>query len=368
MQSIDQGARAFIEEVSRCLLLAAEDPALATLWEYLQGLQHGRQTVFMAGNGASSSISNTLAFKLTFESRIPAFSLSEPNLVVGATRKSSYADSVQLSLERLARKGDVALITSSSGESLNAVRGGEWAKKNGVQLVSFTGFSAENQLRAASDIAFWVPSFDYNVVETTHLAAGLCLAQSLAGGISHDDSLLAIERDLRALLDSAPRMEAIADFAETAKKTVAREGKVVFVGEGSSISSASHAATDFTKSGIKSVAVSDSNLITAMMNDFGRDEWLVKGLERFSDKGDLVVLLMHDVMTTAEEKAVLWCGENSRDVVAIGGTCPSPVVSSVLLQHQAWSGKDLSGNLIIPSVTTLAVADALLHQLLERAD
>ena len=368
MDSIEQGARKFLEEVGRCLLIAAKDPVVRELNSDLADVRGQRGKIFLAGNGASSSISNTLAFELSFESGLPTFSLSEPNLVVGATRKASYADSVRLSLERLAAEGDLALITSSSGQSPNAVNAGVWAKENGLGLISFTGFAADNRLRALSDSSFWVPSFDYNVVETVHLAVGLCIAQSLAGGTAVENSLVSIANDVRELADSRARMQDIVEFAEISKKTISESGKLVFIGEGSSISSASHSATDFTKSGIKSVALSDSNLITAMMNDFGRDEWLVKGLERYSDPGDLVVLLMHDAMTAAEEKAVLWCGNNSRTVVAIGGVHSSSAVVSVLRQHHEWSGTDMSGNLIIPSVTNLAVADALLNQLLERAD
>ena len=365
---IEQGARNFLEEVNNCLLMAAKDPALALLNQHLQILRGERRRVFMAGNGASSSISSTLAFKLSFESGLPTYSLSDPNLVVGATRKTSYSGWIQLALERLAVRGDVAFITSSSGESSNAVEAGKWARANGVGVVSFTGFLAENQLRSCSDFSFWVPSLSYNVVETVHLASGLCLAHSLAGGSPVEDSLLSIARDVSELLDSKSRMDAILDLAEIAQETAARGGKLVFIGEGSSISSAAHSATDFTKSGLKSIAISDSNLITAMMNDFGRDAWLVKGLERYTEEGDLVVLLMHDSMTLAEEKAVLWCGSNSRNVVAIGGTNSNSRVNSVLRQHHTWSGDNQSGNLIIPSVTNLAIADGLLRELHERAD
>lgn len=38
----------------------------------------------------------------------------------------------------------------------------------GLKVVSFTGRDADNPLKAASDLAFWVPSHAYNIVENLH--------------------------------------------------------------------------------------------------------------------------------------------------------------------------------------------------------
>ena len=55
------------------------------------------------------------------------------------------------------------------------------------------------------------------------------------------------------------------------------EGKLIFIGNGASASLASHAATDFTKQAkIRSVAFNDHNLITALSNDYGYQNWVSK--------------------------------------------------------------------------------------------
>ena len=69
-------------------------------------------------------------------------------------------------------------------------------------------------------------------------------------------------------------------------------GKIIFVGNGASASLASHAATDLTKQGkIKSIALNDHNLITALSNDYGYEKWVEKALSYYSSEKDMLVLI-----------------------------------------------------------------------------
>ena len=60
------------------------------------------------------------------------------------------------------------LLISVSGTSPNAVKAAEWARRNDVSVVTFTGKSPENPLKAQGDINFHIPSGAYNVVEGVH--------------------------------------------------------------------------------------------------------------------------------------------------------------------------------------------------------
>ncbi len=69
-------------------------------------------------------------------------------------------------------------------------------------------------------------------------------------------------------------------------------GKLIFVGNGASASLASHAATDFTKQAkIPSIAFNDHNLITALSNDYGYDNWVKKALEFYAEPSDMVIFI-----------------------------------------------------------------------------
>ena len=72
----------------------------------------------------------------------------------------------------------------------------------------------------------------------------------------------------------------ILELKDAIKKTSLSNGRLIFIGNGASASLASHAATDFTKQAkITSIAFNDHNLITALSNDFGYEEWVVKAIE-----------------------------------------------------------------------------------------
>lgn len=324
--------------------------------------------VLLAGNGASSSISSTVGFKLAFESRVRAVALSDPNLIVGATRKTTYASWISLAIGNLAAPGDVLFLTSSSGESENIVEALKAGSQVGLPVIGFSGFEETNSLASQATYSLWVDSLSYNVVESAHLAAGLSLAESLKDDVaSATDVLSSIAGAIETIASSSSWVDQIMEFGAEALKTTDAGHKLVFIGEGSSISSAAHSATDFTKSGLRSVAITDANLITAMMNDFGRDSWLVKGLERYSDPADLVILLLHDDLTAAERDALRWCQANGREAFVIGGK-PIPSTSTDQpLRQISWDSDQLSSNLLIPSLTNLAVADGLLSQSLSEA-
>tara|TARA_B100000579_G_C22788224_1_gene833037 strand:+ start:820 stop:1425 length:606 start_codon:yes stop_codon:yes gene_type:complete len=77
-------------------------------------------------------------------------------------------------------------------------------------------------------------------------------------------------------------------FLETNKKS----GKLIFIGNGASASLASHAATDFTKQAkLKSIALNDHNLITALSNDYGYENWVEKALEFYAEKNDRIIFI-----------------------------------------------------------------------------
>ena len=50
----------------------------------------------------------------------------------------------------------------------STLRAAEAAKSNGLNTVTLTGHSESNPLRGLGDIAYWVDSQAYNVVEAVH--------------------------------------------------------------------------------------------------------------------------------------------------------------------------------------------------------
>ena len=69
-------------------------------------------------------------------------------------------------------------------------------------------------------------------------------------------------------------------------------GKLMLAGNGASASIASHLATDFAKQGkVRAMAFNDANLITALGNDCGYENWIAKAVEIYADPQDVLVLI-----------------------------------------------------------------------------
>lgn len=251
----------------------------------------GNKLIF-AGNGASASISSHAATDFTQHAKIRTVCFNDHNLITAFANDYGYENWVARALEAYADSGDVVVLISSSGCSPNIVNAATFAKSQGLQVVSFTGFSPENPLRLIGAPSFWVDSHEYNVVECTHLIWVLAAANLLEKE-GHSETFFTEHffRHQQALLEMDDRSEII-KFRDLCRKTSAQGGKMIFAGNGGSASVASHAATDFTKqSKVRTVTFNDHNLMSAYANDYGQDQWIAQCIEDYADPEDAVVLL-----------------------------------------------------------------------------
>jgi len=71
-----------------------------------------------------------------------------------------------------------------------------------------------------------------------------------------------------------------------------RGNKIVFAGNGASAAIASHASLDFKKQAkIRTLCFNEPSFITAYSNDYGYENWLMKAIEHYCNKGDIAVLI-----------------------------------------------------------------------------
>ena len=85
------------------------------------------------------------------------------------------------------------------------------------------------------------------------------------------------------------KIKQIVDFILKVKKN---KSKVIIAGNGGSASTASHFSTDLSVNGkIKTISFNEYNLITALSNDFGYENWVKKTLEFHADPKDLIIFI-----------------------------------------------------------------------------
>jgi len=145
------------------------DPKLlqAAVQKFKETQKKGRKLIFV-GNGGSAAIASHVAVDLTKTAGVRAINFNEADLLTCFANDYGYEHWVEQALGFYADKGDLAVMISSSGKSKNILLGADKAKKMGLDLITFSGFSKDNPLRAMGSINFWVNSKSYNFVEMAH--------------------------------------------------------------------------------------------------------------------------------------------------------------------------------------------------------
>lgn len=140
-------------------------------------------TLYVCGNGGSASISNHLVCdhskggQTDTNLRPKVVSLATNiEMITAIANDIDFDDVFVYQLRTLAEKGDVLLTISASGDSENVVRAAEWANKNGVEVISFTGFNGGRTAKLAN-VNLHVKGDNYGVVEDAHQSLMHILAQ-----------------------------------------------------------------------------------------------------------------------------------------------------------------------------------------------
>jgi D-sedoheptulose 7-phosphate isomerase len=124
--------------------------------------------VIIAGNGGSASIASHLTIDLINAANIRAVNFNDPSIITCFANDYGYEKWIAKALDKYADPGDTVILISSSGESKNMLIGAKKAKSINCDVVTLSGFSADNQLRKLGRINLWVDSEKYNIVEMVH--------------------------------------------------------------------------------------------------------------------------------------------------------------------------------------------------------
>jgi D-sedoheptulose 7-phosphate isomerase len=99
-----------------------------------------------------------------------------------------------------------------------------------------------------------------------------------------------------------------------------RGGKTMAMGNGASASISSHISTDLSKgAGIRTVNFNDANLITALSNDYGYENWMAKAVEMYGESGDIVILVSSSGRSKNVVKAANIAKEMDIKIVTFSG-------------------------------------------------
>ena len=153
--------------------------------ERLRDAYKSGATVFVCGNGGSSSMADHMACDhlkgvQTDTSLFPRLVSLSANvaLLTAVANDITFDDVFVYPLRTLARTGDVLVTVSASGDSENVVRAAAWAKEQGLAVIALTGFSG-GRSAALAETNLHVDAFNYGIVEDVHQSLMHVLAHYL---------------------------------------------------------------------------------------------------------------------------------------------------------------------------------------------
>ena len=148
-------------------------------------------TPLACGNGGSAADAQHLNGQFVVRYRhdrggIPSIALTtDTSILTAASNNYGYEHIFQRQVETLARKGDVVVAISTSGNSRNVYLALESARKLGAVTVAFTG-KGGGKLAAWADFLFAVPSDDIGRIQEAHVVAGHILAEIVESELMRD--------------------------------------------------------------------------------------------------------------------------------------------------------------------------------------
>lgn len=151
----------------------------------LEATRNGNQ-ILVAGNGGSAAIAEHLCCDWSKGTSCGGYSaISSRSLTSNIALYSAVANDYgfehvfDTQVGFFARKGDVLIAISSSGNSDNVLNAVQRAKQLGVFVAGFTGFGG-GQLATAADVSVHVATNNYGIVEDAHQAVMHIIAQYVA--------------------------------------------------------------------------------------------------------------------------------------------------------------------------------------------
>lgn len=130
---------------------------------------NGEGKLVFVGNGGAASAASHLAVDFCLHD-IRAIALNDMAAITSHANDFGVDQIFSKQLETLTTHSpDMLVAMSCSGESPNVLAAINYARTNGMGVVTLTGFAADNPMRELGDLNFYTPSKEYGFVQMAHL-------------------------------------------------------------------------------------------------------------------------------------------------------------------------------------------------------
>lgn len=144
------------------------EPGFKLLFDCLSDVKERRSGLFMCGNGGSAGIALHMTADYLKNGGFNVRSLYNASVLTCLGNDLGYEDIFCKQLELMAIRGDTLIVISSSGNSENILRAVDTMERLGGEIVTFTGFRADNPARKRGKYNVYTPEEHYGIVESIH--------------------------------------------------------------------------------------------------------------------------------------------------------------------------------------------------------
>jgi D-sedoheptulose 7-phosphate isomerase len=151
--------------------------------ELFKKINKNKKKIIFLGNGGSAAIASHISVDLSKNAKIRALNFNEADLITCLSNDYGHENWMKEALSIHCDKGDLVILISSSGRSLNILNAAKWCKRNKVKFVTFSGNCLDNPLKKLNDqgINFWIDSKAYNYIEGMHLLLLMSINDHIIG-------------------------------------------------------------------------------------------------------------------------------------------------------------------------------------------
>ena len=135
----------------------------------LSSVEKTHKKVILVGNGGSAAIASHQAVDLWKNGGIRAVAFNDASLLTCIGNDYGYPFIFSKPIEMFADPGDLLIVISSSGKSVNILNSVEAGRKAGCSVIGLSGFDQGNPLSKLCDVNFYLSSHSYGIVEVGHL-------------------------------------------------------------------------------------------------------------------------------------------------------------------------------------------------------
>ena len=127
-----------------------------------------KQSVYLIGNGASASMASHFAADLAKNAHLHTEVFTDLSLVTAISNDIGYESVFAEPLRLRAKRGDMLVAISSSGNSKNILYAVKVAKEIGLRIITLSAMSPENHLRLLGHLNIYISAKTYGLAETSH--------------------------------------------------------------------------------------------------------------------------------------------------------------------------------------------------------